>query len=47
MEAKLIESVADVDDTLLARFIDDHDSITAEEIMTALRKLLFRDLQYR
>jgi elongation factor G len=36
--AKLIESVADVDDTLLARFIDDHDSITAEEIMTALRK---------
>ncbi len=26
--AKLIESVADVDDTLLARFLEDHDSIT-------------------
>ena len=36
--AKLIESVADVDDTLLARFLEDHDSITADEIMTALRK---------
>ena len=35
---KLIESVADVDDTLLARFLEDHDSITAEEIQTALRK---------
>jgi elongation factor G len=36
--AKLIESVADVDDTLLARFLEDHDSITADEIMIALRK---------
>ena len=36
--AKLIESVADVDDTLLARFLDDHDSITSGEIATALRK---------
>jgi elongation factor G len=36
--AKLIESVADVDDTLLARFLEDHDSITPDEIMTALRK---------
>jgi elongation factor G len=35
---KLIESVADVDDTLLARYIDDHDSITEKEILTALRK---------
>jgi elongation factor G len=36
--AKLIESIADVDDTLLARFLEDHDSITSDEIMTALRK---------
>ena len=36
--AKLIESVANVDDTLLARFLEDHDSITADEIVTALRK---------
>ncbi len=35
---KLIESVADVDDTLLARYIDDHESITEDEILTALRK---------
>ena len=35
---KLIEAVADVDDTLLARYLEDHESITAEEIMTALRK---------
>ncbi len=36
--ANLIESVADVDDTLLSRFLDDHDSITSGEIATALRK---------
>ena len=36
--AKLIESVASVDDTLLARFLEDHDSITEDEILTALRK---------
>ena len=35
---KLIEAVADVDDTLLARYLEDHESITAEEIMAALRK---------
>jgi elongation factor G len=35
---KLIESVANVDDTLLARFLEDHDSITEDEIITALRK---------
>ncbi len=35
---KLIEAVADVDDTLLERYLEDHESITAEEIMTALRK---------
>jgi elongation factor G len=36
---KLIEAVAEVDDTLLARYIDDHESITQEEILTALRKV--------
>jgi len=36
--AKLIESVASVDDTLLARFLDDHNSITEDEILIALRK---------
>jgi elongation factor G len=35
---KLIESVADVDDTLLARYLEDHESITGEEILVALRK---------
>jgi elongation factor G len=35
---KLIEAVANVDDTLLARYLEDHESITAEEIVVALRK---------
>jgi elongation factor G len=35
---KLIEAVAEVDDTLLERYINDHESITAEEVATALRK---------
>jgi len=35
---KLIEAVAEVDDTLLGRYIDDPESITPEEILTALRK---------
>ena len=35
---KLIEVVAGVDDTLLARYIEDHESITGEEILVALRK---------
>jgi elongation factor G len=35
---KLIEEVASVDDTLLARYLEDHNSITADEILTALRK---------
>jgi len=35
---KLIEAVAGVDDTLLGRYLEDHESITEEEIMTALRK---------
>jgi elongation factor G len=36
---KLVEVVAGVDDTLLARYIEDHESITEEEIMVALRKV--------
>jgi elongation factor G len=36
--AKLIESVANVDDALLAKFLDDHDSITEDEILVSLRK---------
>ena len=36
---KLVEAVAEVDDTLLARYIEDHESITPEEILTALRKV--------
>jgi elongation factor G len=35
---KLIEAVANIDDTLLARYMDDHESITGEEIIVALRK---------
>ena len=35
---KLIEEIANVDDTLLARYLEDHASITSEEILTALRK---------
>ncbi len=42
--ANLIESVADVDDTLLARFLEDHNAITAEEILTALRKATVQGL---
>src|SRR4030042_2267053 len=35
---KLIEAVAEVDDTLLERFIEDHKSISENEVLTALRK---------
>ena len=35
---KLIEAVAGVDDTLLARYLEDHESITGEEVLVALRK---------
>ena len=35
---KLVEAVAEVDDTLLARYLEDHESITGEEILIALRK---------
>jgi elongation factor G len=42
--ARLIEAVASVDDTLLARYIDDHDSITEDEIIAALRESTVRGL---
>jgi len=35
---KLIEAVADVDDTLLERYLGDHESITGDEVIIALRK---------
>ena len=35
---KMIESLAEVDDTLLERYIEDHESITHEEVMAAMRK---------
>ena len=35
---KLVEAVAEVDDTLLERYIEDHESITPDEILAALRK---------
>jgi elongation factor G len=35
---KLIEEVAGVDDTLLGRYLEDHNSITGDEIIVALRK---------
>ena len=35
---KLIESVAEYDDTILEKFFDNPDSISEEEIIAALRK---------
>ncbi len=35
---KLVESLAEVDDSLLQRYIDDHESITCDEVHAALRK---------
>jgi elongation factor G len=35
---KLVESLAEVDDTLLERYIEDHESITCDEVRTAMRK---------
>jgi len=35
---KLVESLAEVDDSLLQRYIDDHESITRDEVMAAMRK---------
>ena len=36
--AKLIETIAEVDDTFLEKFLKDHDSITESEILSVLRK---------
>ncbi|MGD0581852.1 MAG: elongation factor G [Bacteroidales bacterium] len=35
---KMIESLAEVDDSLLERYIEDHESITPEEVIAAMRK---------
>jgi elongation factor G len=35
---KLVESLAEVDDSLLQRYMDDHESITQDEIVAAMRK---------
>jgi elongation factor G len=35
---KLIESLADVDDSLLERYLEDHESITCDEVLEAMRK---------
>jgi len=35
---KLVESLAEVDDSLLQRYIDDHESITRDELLEAMRK---------
>jgi elongation factor G len=35
---KLVESLAEVDDSLLQRYIDDHESITKDEVLAAMRK---------
>jgi len=35
---KLVESLAEVDDTLLERYIEDHESITCDEVKAAMRK---------
>ena len=35
---KLVESVAEQDDTLLEKIFDDPDSISEQEMMTAIRK---------
>ena len=42
---KLVESVAEYDDELLEKFFEDPDSITAEEMMTAIRKAVI-DLSF-
>ena len=42
---KLIESVAEYDDTLLEKFFDDPNSITKEEMMEAIRKAVI-DLSF-
>jgi elongation factor G len=36
---KMVETIAEADDTLLERYVDDHHSITPDEIIVALRKV--------
>jgi elongation factor G len=35
---KLVEACAEMDDSILERYLEDHESITAEELMTVLRR---------
>ncbi|MFN2313089.1 MAG: elongation factor G [Bacteroidales bacterium] len=35
---KLVEACAEMDDTILERYLDDHESITPDELMTVLRR---------
>ena len=42
--AKLIESVAELDDTLLERFFEDPDSITVDEIKSVIRRATIQQL---
>ena len=41
---KLLESIADVDDSLLERYLDDHDSISSDEVSAALRKAAIKGI---
>ncbi len=41
---KLIEAIADVDDSLLERYLEDHESITSDELVAALRKATVNSL---
>jgi elongation factor G len=41
---KLIDSLAEIDDHLLAKYIEDHDSIVADEIISALRRSTIKGL---
>ncbi len=44
MRNKLVESVAEANDVLLAKYIEDHDSITENEIIEALRTLTIKNI---
>ncbi|MHC1732697.1 MAG: elongation factor G [Bacteroidales bacterium] len=35
---KLVEACAEMDDSILERYLDDHESITSDELMTVLRR---------
>ncbi|MFN8239793.1 MAG: elongation factor G [Bacteroidales bacterium] len=41
---KLVESLAEVDDSLLERYIEDHESITHDELRVAMRKAAVQGL---